>query len=47
MPLSKLYTRSVMQDCERELINGETQLAKLVLSALVLQVEQQDGTVPT
>jgi cell division control protein 6 len=31
----------------RELINGETQLAKLVLSALVLQTEQQDDAVPT
>ncbi|WP_049934281.1 Cdc6/Cdc18 family protein [Haloplanus natans] len=31
----------------RELIDGETQLAKLVLSALVLQAEQQEGAVPT
>jgi len=50
--ISESHVREAKEQMEvnrvRELINGETQLAKLVLSALVLQIEQQDrDAIPT
>jgi cell division control protein 6 len=49
--ITETHVREAKEQMEvnrvRELINGETQLAKLVLSALVLQIEQQDDAVPT
>ena len=50
--ITEAHVREAKEQMEvnrvRELINGETQLAKLVLSALVLQIEQQDtDAIPT